>query len=462
MKKGKFMEKYIAGESLFTFWNFAGRGISFLNTLIILNYLSLYQYGVFQLILSLYSTALDFVSIGGGAVNNEISRSIAAKNEPKAKKLFYEYGALRLGAGIILWAVFFFGANLFASVYSQGFVNEIRIISFLFIVDVVYTSVRSLLSIRLRFHAVAASGSVYRFVQLAVLCAYLLADKVSIGHVVISMIAGTIGSTIFLLYSFIKVSRLWESVAMAPERVTLILFSGYAKWDVLRQLFGKFANRLQPWLVKIFISTEAVAIFSIVTSLISVLKDVAFPTRTLQSLVPLYLDDKEKSQKIFTYGIKYLTLFSLVVGLAGLFFFPLIIHTFFPKYSVALPYFKVMLFTLPITAVGIMLGVFFIALRKQKYLFLYSIIRSAGTIIFSLILFPLFGIWGMVAEALLTPFLLLFVHCIYIEKIRPGVRIKLGELLRLGADDKAYFFQMFGHVTDAFKKHFSKLSILLK
>src|SRR3989344_2044236 len=146
-----FSQQYVRGEAHYGAWGLLAKGIGFANTFLTLSALSLYQYGVFQLVLSLHGAATDFTTIGDGVVNNDITHFIREGKEGRAKKLFYEYNSLRMIASVILWAAFFFGATFFAERYTFGFVAEIRTVSFLFLTEIFFNASESLLAARLKF-----------------------------------------------------------------------------------------------------------------------------------------------------------------------------------------------------------------------------------------------------------------------------------------------------------------------
>src|SRR3989344_3796379 len=102
MSKFSFKDKFVSGESYYAFWNFVSKALSLVITFITISTLTVYQYGVFQLILSTYSAFMDFLGVGSGVVNNDILRNVSEGKEREAKQLFFEYNGLRLILGTIL------------------------------------------------------------------------------------------------------------------------------------------------------------------------------------------------------------------------------------------------------------------------------------------------------------------------------------------------------------------------
>lgn len=438
-----FSQKFVRGQARYSFWGMVTKGFSFVNTVIILASVTVYEYGVFQLVLSLYSAAIYFTTIGDGVVNNDISRLIGENKESEAKKLFFEYNLIRMAVSVVLWALFFFGATAFAQSYTLGFVEEIRLISFLFLTDFIFSATESLLESRLEFTAVARRYTSVKFIQCFVLIGFLWLGHIGLGEIFISMIFGSLLSTLTLIPAFIRIAKKWEGIAFAKEKMLLLIFSTYGKWSLYRQFVSQTISRVQPWLIKIFVGTEAVAIFSVATSFIGVIKDFGFPTDTLSTLVPLHLGDREKTQQIFIRGLRYIFALSILVSLGAFLAVPLVIKVFFHQYVSSLPFFNVMLVSIPLFAIGIITGTFIIALRKQKFLFFLGTTSSLLTLFFYIVFLPRYGLWALSAAQVVIPLITIVMTYFYMLKIQPGVRFNFRQLVTFSKEDITFIKLMY-------------------
>ena len=122
----------------------------------------------------------------------------------------------------------------------------------------------------------------------------------------------------------------------------------------------------EAWAIKLFINTEAVAIFSVAQTLLNTVAGF-FPVKTLSTLIPMEVKNEEKLRKIYTYGVKYLLVFSVLIGLVSSVCVPILINLFFNKYAVSLPYFSVLLLTLPLLAITAISSTFLTAFRRQNF-----------------------------------------------------------------------------------------------
>ena len=160
------------------------------------------------------------------------------------------------------------------------------------------------------------------------------------------------------------------------------------------------------------------------------------PSNTMQSLVPLWIKDKHLSVKMFSYGIKYFVLGSILVVISAIIAVPPIIYTFFSKYEQSIPLFYFMLLNLPIFAAGIIIGNYLIALRKQKYLFFLHLFRNSlalGIIVSTL---PFIGLWGLALEFVLVPLIMVIANYIYTKNQDKGFHFDFKIIFGFKEEDK--------------------------
>jgi O-antigen/teichoic acid export membrane protein len=431
-----FSKKFLSGEAHFGFWAVISKLIGLITTFFLISALSVYQYGVFQLLLSIFSILSSVVAIGAGVVSNDINRFIGLGKEAEAKKLFFQYNGVRLAVGLILSAGLFFGPAFLGDTYKPDFILLLKLVSIIVFLETIYTLPKSLLGMRLMFNYSASRSSMYKFFQAGFLAYFFFFSSLTVKEALLSLIVGSVSSLIFLISPTLKAYRPWQGVIMAKENILVKIFRAHGKWDVVNQFVSKFVSNAQIWLIKIFISTEAVAIYSVAQTMIGTIVGF-FPTKTLGTLIPQAIGDKAKLQRIFEYGNKYLVILSIIMGVGAAITGPIAIHLIFPKYIPSLPYFLVLLFGLPITAIGSVITVFIIAMRRQKYL-VYQKVLKAITALPMILLMIFFGLWGLVAYQLVFSFLLCLSIYRFVRPIPPGFRLEWHNFFRFGAEDKVF------------------------
>jgi len=439
-----FLKKFLSGEAHFAFWDIVSKGIGFLNTFLILSALSVYQYGVFQLLLSFYALLSNFLFLGGGVVSNDIMRFVGEGREDKAKKLFLEYHGLRVFGAIVLGLFLFFGSGLLAFRYPPEMIAFAKPLALLLVFEVLFSILKSLLKMRLRFGIVASRSTLYKFFELAALLSFLSAGGLSVGRVIWAMIVGSVVSSLILLRPAYSALTHWRGRIAAPERILFRVFRHHGKWEILQQFTGKFSAFLQPWLIKIFVSTEAVAVYSVAQVAVSSFIGF-FPTKTLGTLIPLEAGNADRLKRLYHLGSKYLLVFSVVLAGIAAIFVPVAVGAIFEKYLPSLPYFFLLLLHLPISALGSVTSTFMVVMRRQKHLFFQKILRSVFALPMLLFLWA-GGLWGMAAYQLVFAALLFLSLYAFLKAVPPGFRIVWQDLVYFGPADKEFITRVFSEI----------------
>lgn len=434
-KSGSFMSLFLKGEAVSAFWNFTTKGIGLLNTFLTITSLTLYQYGVFQLILSFSGIPSDFLNLGSAVISNEISRAIADNRIADAKRIFIEYSIIRFILSVLVWIIVFFGATYFFQKYNIDFIKDMRLISVLILTEGIFSIIRSLCLIRLQFGIVALRYTINKAVQFVILVFFFLQGNLGLKQLIWSIIIASTLSVLAVSFKFLRVYLKWSDVKPSQKVLVWNIFLTYGTWDIVRQFANKVTFRIKPWLIKHFISTEAVAIFSIAETIVTTLQDI-LPSNTLQSLIPLWIKDKALSVKMFSYGVKYFVLIGIATALVGATIVPLVVHLLFAKYSASIPLFFLMIINLPIFAAGILIGNYLIAHRKQKYIFFLHLFRNILTLSIIILTLPLIGLWGLAIEFVLVPLILVIMTYLYTKNQEQGFHFDFKIIFGFNNEDK--------------------------
>jgi O-antigen/teichoic acid export membrane protein len=434
-KPHSFMHTFLKGEAVSAFWSFITKGIGLLNTFLTISSLTLYQYGLFQLLLSVAGISSDAVNLGGAVVQNEMSRAVGENRKRDAKKIFIEYSIVRIVISIILWAVVYFGATFLFKTYSADFIKDLRIISFIFISEAIFMIMRTFWLVRLEFGLVALRSTLNKFIQSGILIYFFVQGNLGLKQLIWSIIIASSLSVVLLLYSFFESYDDWREEKTSGKILLWPILYNYGSWEIIRQFINKITFRIKPWLIKIFINTEAVAIFSIAEMIVTTLQDI-LPSKTLQSLVPLWIRDKNLSIKMFSYGVKYYVILGTAIALVSLLIVPPIVYEFFPKYNLSLPLYYFMVINLPIFAAGIIIGNYLIAFRKQKFIFVQHTLRNIVSLGIIFVTLPYIGLWGLALEFVLVPFLMLFSNYYYTKNEDKGFHFDFNVIFGFGKEDR--------------------------
>lgn len=445
-------QKFVSGELQFGFWGIIARGVGWGNSFFIISALTVYQYGVFQLFFSVYAILAEFMSWGGLAAGTEILRFTGRGEESKAKRLFFEYNTLRFVSAVALWALFFFGAPEIAMRYQPDLASSIRIMSFMFLGEFFLSVIATLVNMRLDFKALASRRSIGKSFQLVVLLGFFVFSTIGLREVFLSLVIGHFLATSILVPAAVRAWKPWREVH--AERGPNILWKiarAHGKWDSIKNILSQFSSRAQPWLINFFVSTEAVGIYGVATSLAEVAMQ-AVPRNTMSTLITRIFYDKKRSQRVFTYAVKYLTMWGIAGIVGSVLAVPVIIHIFLPQYTPSLPFFFVLLLALPLKTFQWMTDLFLRVLRQQKFAFIRSITRSACLFALLLVFLPLLGIWALPLTEILVRTSVTYAGYRHLLKMRPEFRITPRLFFSFGADDQRILKNIWTHVSSMVRR----------
>ena len=395
LKKGRSLQEFfIKGEFSLRFWESIASGVSLINSFIILTALSVFEFGLYQLVLAFIGIIGGFnIDQLDGAISIEMRRHFG-KNEPgKAKRIYLEYALLKSLIAFVLAAGVFFGSGIVASHYGADIGLYVKIMSLLLVLDGLQSVGRIFLKSVFSFAFFGASAA-RELVKLPLLAGVFFFSQLSIANVLVVHLLGWAGSLSLVVFFAVKYWRVTlKKILPAKEFLLGKIAKTYGGWVFFRYVVGKTTRSITPWLVKIFINTEAVALYSLAVNLIAFIERL-FPINMLSYVFLIKVDDKEGLARIFSRAVKYVFWFGAGAGLAGLVFVPLVINKILPKYGEALPLFKLMLLALPAYGVYKVLKWILTTLREYKILALRLIPEAViinGTM---LILLPTIGVLG--------------------------------------------------------------------
>lgn len=412
-----FSKLFVRGETYFGFWNVSGKGLALLNSLIVIKYLSLYEYGVYQLVLAFNGLIGSFfLKILAVVTLNDILRFIGEHREDLAKRLYHQYAFLKITISVVVFFFVYIGADIISSYYDENVASFFRIISVMFLIDTLYNLVKIVLEARLRLNLIASRPIIYQLIRTSLLIGSIFVfGKFGIKEILIIHVLSAITALLVILYPFWGQYMLWKGVSSSRENVLLNIFKTHGKWSILRPIIAGFSDNVRPWLIKLFINTEAVAVVSVASIMLSAVKSI-LPINTLTYLVPLSINNKEQSRKILSYSIKYIAILSTAVGTATAIIAMFLVPIFIPQYKNTLGIFFGMLVSLPFSGIGSVAATFLVAMRKQKYLFYQMVSKSIFTFTATLVLLPIFGIWGVAIETIATSLFVSIIIYIYVKK----------------------------------------------
>ena len=430
-----FTRSFVHGELHYRLWYFIARGIGFVNSAIVIASLTTYQYGTFQLFLSFSAITAGLLSLDGGVIGNDIMRAVGEKDEVRAKRLFLESFWIRAFIGVVFWAVVFFGINFFDHRYKSDFIQMIRITSFLIPCSVLTMSLKSLLKTRLAFRHVASRSTFGKVVQLLILFGFSIFATITTREVLISVVVSSVAGIVSLLGPAWKAYQPWRGIFLKKGLLLPGIFRSYGKWVFLKEFFVRATEGAQPWLIKIFVSTEAVGIYNIAIALVDFIQSV-ISMQTLTTLIPRSITNRDQLRRIFVSGVKFFTVVALGLAMLGAVFGTEVVILFFNQHRGALPYFYLLLLLVPLVPLLQFTSAFLVAFRSQKFFFLLTVIRSIVSLLLLFFMLPVIGLWGVALTRIVSDSLTGIWSYLFLVRRHPYVLIRKGDIFSYSADDR--------------------------
>lgn len=438
-KNPSFSELFIWASARSQFLNVLVRVIALASSFLILKVLSVYEFGLYQLILAAVALAQ---SVNSGLFDdiavNEIARSFADGLTSRAKRLFREYFFVKLLIGALAAAVLYFGAGIVASYYDKDIASYVRLASILVLIAPIRVVQSIFFRATVSFSAFGAEA-VQEIAKLGFLGFWWYEGILGIREILIANIAGAVLALAYTSFWFIQQYRKHFSEVIADSaRVLTGLVREYGRWIFLRYGISRAFKGSDVWFVRLFLNTEAVAFYSLAMNLISLLQGI-FPTDILGTLLPWELKDKRRLHYIYQRMVKYGLLMGIAVGIGAFIFVPKLIALFFPKYLPAMPVFLWMLVTLPLYAVYKSQKTFLTVLREQKILTMRLVTEQGVVIAILAIFLPFIGIYAAVLSYLVTYAGRVTLFAVYLGRSYPELRLKIKGLVSFDHDDWVFF-----------------------
>jgi O-antigen/teichoic acid export membrane protein len=239
----------------------------------------------------------------------------------------------------------------------------------------------------------------------------------SIKGILFAQLVGVWVALIFVFPNFVKTYRPWRTVRAASGGILKEIIVSYGKWELPRSFSRNLVGKVRPWIIRLFLNTEAVGIFGVANMAISLLKDL-MPTRTLSVLIPRKIHEPRKLTFIFFYGTKCFVLLSLGLVALGSALYPLAIYFVFPHLSASIVLFYLLLPTVVLFAFIKLTNIFLVVKRRQKFLFYQSVLEQGLGVVLLFFFLPIFGILGLALAELLAFSFAIAVKYYYLTKTK--------------------------------------------
>lgn len=432
MEKSKsysFSKKFVEGETLSGFWSLAFYGIIALNSFIVLRLVSVYEYGLYQLVISIVAIA-ESLTAGflDDLVLTDLSRYLGDKKNDLAKRLFFELALVKMSLAVLFTVIIIGGAEIIARYYDSNIALLLRIVGTALIFRVGLSVMNLFFDSNIYFSALGAPvfGEV---VKLAVVLALWFWQGLGVTQILIAYVIGHISAFIFSSVHFVVIyRRVFSSFSMVRRSLIKELLRVYGFWVGLKYALSRVTNNIRPWIIKIFTTTEAVGLYMFASSLAAIIMRL-MPLGTFGILLPRELGDKIKLRYLFARVTKYSVFLSFVFSVLSFIFVPMFIGLVFPKYTSAVPLFLIMTGVIFLYGFYKIFRMVLVVFKEQKTLTIRSLDGSILSPLLLVILLPIFGVNGAAMEWVLTYAVTTVLFYYYLIKAHPYLKLRWKDFL---------------------------------
>ncbi len=435
-------------------WSGAGtvfmRLTATLTTFVIIYFLTLYEYGVFKLVLSLVGLFQIFVLSGlDSVVRNEMAHYLKEGNQREASKLFFEFVFLKGVLSLAVWIAFVLAIKIyFSTIYDSNFTNILMIASLSvllnFLSDTFSLFYRGIGAIKL----ISKINSCIEVVKLGVFGLIFWTLGSSISSVIIAIvISQMISHVVYLIVARKDLISWWRWRGLQKGSLVWPIVKGYGKWSLATNVLTSLVSNSRNYIIKILLSTEAVAVWNLALSMMGLLYSLIPSNHILNIFMPYKVKIDDLKEGFYRSYVKYLTVAYATLMAVGWVGATVVINLFFPAYKPSLPIFYIMSFVLVLSGVNDFVAAYLHTLRHQQVIFYRTLQKSILTFTFMIVFVKIFGFVGLGIEYLLTTFSLVVFSYLSLIRIHPELKLRL----------KDFYFSH-----DDWKLVISKLSLLIR
>lgn len=429
--------------------------LGLVNSFFIISYLSVFHFGMYQLMLSLIAILEGFsAGLFNDVVVIEIRRYMNTGKIDWAKRLFWEHAVLKSALAVLLVAGVFLGSGLVSKFYGDNVALFLKIASVLLIIHTLQLLQNTLLKPVMIF-SYWAYPLIMESVKLILVVGVVLLSHLTIINIIAAHVAAEIAAMGFItLWSFVGTYKsIFGAIKSHPGRLLVNLFKIHGKWIFIRYGFAKITKNTTPWFIKFFINTEAVAFYALALNLVSMVEKL-MPMQGFGDIMILKVGSKNEVAFLFKRAVKYLIWIGLIFSVGSFVIVPVVISYLFPKYMPAMDVFIVMLVALPLYGVYKILKTTLSILREYRILAL----RLANEVLIfpigSVIFLPILGLAGAGAVYVIAYLERVWFFYGQLVKKYPEFRIKISSLVKFDNSDKELIWKVWRQLALSLKSFF--------
>jgi O-antigen/teichoic acid export membrane protein len=441
----------IMGKGTFwnTLFNISSKVVGIAIAAIVLTRLSVYEYGLIELILSSVAVLNIFVLPGlSSTVVSDMSVEIAEGNGLAAKSLLRSYFNLQVVLALLAFSLIILMGSFLGKLSHTSSIYFF-ILSFNFITSPFRSLFITAFSVSHEFFKRNAFSFFEEVSKLAIILVFLFSKKIEVGTVILSSVLAPVIPIIIFSPFLIRTLKSFNFGLNKSFPIKYYIFN-HGIWGVFTNYANNFGQAVRLWLVKFFIGTEAVAVASLAQTLMAHTLSIFNFQSVLGPVLSRYTNDIKRLSILAVKSVKYQMVIFVLLAVFVAIAFPLLLVLLFPKYEPVIPIFTIMLISVIPHSFAVVLSPLYNTFKAQKELFSSVMLKNGFIVLYSAIFLPVFGIYGVAFEYVLTILTFTVERYRRIKRRLPDFSISPKNIFSFDENDE-FVFQMI-------KQKFFKLS----
>jgi O-antigen/teichoic acid export membrane protein len=423
-------------------WNFFStlvvKVLVLINVLVILTHLSVYEYGLSELVFSALST-VGIILLPGltATIVADLGVERARKDYGRMKSLFHQYFLFLTVLSFTAFLIFFFGATIIAELSGNVSLEHfLRIVSFSFLVAPFRAVTLLMANVHIRFVDQAVYPLVEESTKLLVLlfCFFYLHLGLE-GLLYAYVLCDAFATLVFIPRTLSGYALFKDAVSEGGKRFWELL-SGHRKWSIASSYVGTLSQNMQLWIIKFTLGTEAVGLYAFASGIYSNVSSLLPFTNVLASLTPKYVDKRDQLVRLIATSSKAQFYLALIFITGAMVLLPVLVW-FLPKYLPALPLTICMLLVLLPTSVVSIFTPIFATLKRQFEFFKTMTVKLALTAVILPVMILVFGVIGIGVATVLVNILSGVERYIRLRGFLPEYRLSVGNFLKVSPAERS-------------------------
>lgn len=418
---------------------------------LILSRLSIHDYGVFVLLVSLVGPASSIILFSFDRIFvSHFAAALGRRDFSAMKGLFVEY----YRASLVMATLFFIGVYLLRNYFTQFDVYLIRYfwaVCLFVATQISMNMVFLFLEGSQRFKEIWIVQSVESISRTGAVIIACLSISFSVDLVILLYAGAKLIATIVGVLYVRRLHRTYFPAELDRQKgILLSTLKQYGKWDIARNLFEQAVQPLKFLIIKFFVNIESVAIYDFAKNVYSVTSSL-FPVKSIIfPAVARSVHKKEVLYRIVEKSKKYMGVLYIVSFVAILVITPTVVRMIFPQYQgfEYIVYLTVLRLFVDVYKIG--QDALLYAFNRQAFMFKVQPFFTAISIILDIVFAKAFGLVGIVISWHLYALITGFVQNRYLFNVVGVAKIKWKDLLRFDNYDKEILLSIVGRIRSFF------------